>query len=187
MGHGSAQIKEDCQSGDVVYYLGRACRLCVKHSVWKRVTLESDVLHVTLAHDTDGARVKRLVDEWFVQQAREELPRCFAEVLERYGWRLRNTRVPLVMRTPDQPQGLRLTVRPMRSRWGSCSVDGHVTLNAELVRLPRRLVEYVAVHELCHLIHHNHSAAFYFQLASCLPDWRQRRTELKAVALKEAR
>lgn len=66
-------------------------------------------------------------------------------------------------------------------------MDGHVTLSAELVRLPQRLVEYVAVHELCHLVHHNHSAAFYFQVATCLPDWRQRRAELRAVAHSQAR
>ncbi len=187
MDHLSSQIREGLQNGDLVYYLGRACRLCVTHSVWKRVSLESDVLHVALAHDADGERVRRLVDEWFVRRAREDLPHCFAEVLARHGWRLRHVRVPLVMRAPDRPLGLRLTVRPMRSRWGSCSVDGHVTLNAELVRLPHRLVEYVAVHELCHLVHHNHSAAFYFQVACCLPDWRQRRAELKAVALGKAR
>lgn len=175
------------RDGDVVYFLGRACRLSVTHSVWKRVRLEADVLHVSLAHDTDSQRVRRLVDEWFVRQAREALPHCFAEAVARHGWRLRHARVPLVLRAPGQPCGLRLTVRPMRSRWGSCSMDGHVTLSAELVRLPQRLVEYVAVHELCHLVHHNHSAAFYFQVATCLPDWRQRRAELKAVAHSQAR
>lgn len=182
-----AQAGVEHRDGDAVYYFGRVCRLRVTHSVWKRVSLETDVLHVALAHDTDDERVRGLVEKWFVRQAREDLPHCFAEALARHGWRLRNTRVPLVMSAPDQPRGLRLTVRPMRSRWGSCSVDGHVTLNAELVRLPHRLVEYVAVHELCHLVHHNHSAAFYFQVASCLPDWRQRCAELKAVTLGKTR
>ena len=119
MDHLSSQIREGLQNGDLVYYLGRACRLCVTHSVWKRVSLESDVLHVALAHDADGERVRRLVDEWFVRRAREDLPHCFAEVLARHGWRLRHVRVPLVMRAPDRPLGLRLTVRLMRSRWGS--------------------------------------------------------------------
>jgi predicted metal-dependent hydrolase len=181
------QVGVGHRDGDVVYFLGRACRLSVTHSVWKRVRLEADVLHVSLAHDTDSQRVRRLVDEWFVRQAREALPHCFAEAVARHGWRLRHARVPLVLRAPGQPCGLRLTVRPMRSRWGSCSMDGHVTLSAELVRLPQRLVEYVAVHELCHLVHHNHSAAFYFQVATCLPDWRQRRAELRAVAHSQAR
>ncbi|HRR34695.1 MAG TPA: M48 family metallopeptidase [Kiritimatiellia bacterium] len=119
--------------------------------------------------------------------AGHDLGRCFAEALARHGWRLRHTRVPLVVRMPGQPDGIKLTLRKMRSRWGSCSVDGRVTLNTELARLPYRLVEYVAVHELCHLVHHNHSPAFYFQVASCLPDWRQRRDELKAVTLGKVR
>lgn len=58
-------------------------------------------------------------------------------------------------------------------------MNGHITLGAELVHLPRRLIDYVAVHELCHLAHPNHSPAFWFQVATCLPDWRQRRGELK--------
>jgi hypothetical protein len=162
-----------------VFFLGRPCRLAVTHSVWKRVTLEGDLLRVSLSRDSDAARVRKLVDDWFLEQARRRLPVCFAEAVTRHGWRITKTRVPLVMRSAARLDGLRLTVRQMRTRWGSCSLDGHVTLSAELIHLPRPLIEYVAVHEICHLAHHNHSPAFWFQVATCLPDWRQRRAELR--------
>ena len=143
------------------------------------MTLEDDVLRVSLFYESDAERIRNLVDGWLLERAKRVLPECFAETLARYGWRIMNARVPLVMRGVGQPDGIRLAVRRMKSRWGSCSVDGRVTLNAELIHLPRRLVDYVAVHEFCHLAHHNHSPAFWFQVATCLPDWRQRRAELK--------
>ena len=171
--------RSDVRDGMTVYCLGRPCRLAVTHSVWKRVTLTEDVLHVSLPSETDAARIQTLINDWLLEQARAVLPECFSEALTRYGWRIMKPRVPLVMRSIAQPGGVCLTVRRMKTRWGSCSVDGHITLNADLVHLPHRLIEYVAVHEFCHLAHHNHSPAFWFQVGTCLPDWRQRRAELK--------
>jgi predicted metal-dependent hydrolase len=168
------------RDGETVFFLGQPCRLVVAHSVWKRVVRTGAVIQVSLSRETDAARVGALLDGWFLEQARQVLPEMFAEVLKQYGWRLQRPRVPPVMRDAAHPEGLRLTVRRMRSRWGSCSVEGRITLNADLVRMPRRLIDYVAVHELCHLVHHNHAPAFWFQVATCLPDWRQRRDELKA-------
>jgi predicted metal-dependent hydrolase len=166
--------------GEGVFFLGRRCRLEVSHAVWSRVALDGETLRVTLCNTSDAARIRKLVDGWLLEQARQTLPGLFAAALERHGWRIRRPRVPLVPRSDAQPDGLRLTVRRMRSRWGSCSVDGRITLGAELLQLPHRLIEYVVVHELCHLAHPNHAPAFWFQVATCLPDWRQRRGELKA-------
>ena len=66
----------------------------------------------------------------------------------------------------------------MKSRWGSCSGSGRISLNTHLVKLSDALVEYVAVHELCHLRHMHHGAAFYRLMEASLPDWEQRRSEL---------
>ena len=68
--------------------------------------------------------------------------------------------------------------RFMKSRWGSCSGSGRISLNTHLVKLSDVLVEYVVVHELCHLRHMHHGPAFYRLMEASLPDWEQRRSEL---------
>ncbi len=72
----------------------------------------------------------------------------------------------------DHPGGF--TLRRMRKRWGSCSRDGRILLNTQLVGAPKTCIDYVIVHELCHVVHHNHSPAFYTLLSACMPDWRER-------------
>jgi len=65
-----------------------------------------------------------------------------------------------------------------RTRWGSCSSTGTISLNVQLARLPKNLLEYVVVHELAHRHEMNHSPAFWRIVATILPDYRQRRKEL---------
>jgi len=66
----------------------------------------------------------------------------------------------------------------MTSQWGSCSVDGHLSFNTHLVKVPEHLVEYVVLHELCHLKVHNHGPRFYSLMREYMPDWEERRREL---------
>lgn len=70
-------------------------------------------------------------------------------------------------------------MRKMRRRWGSCRVDGCITLNTALASLPTHLVDYVVLHELCHVREMNHSRAFYALLKQAMPDYRTREKELK--------
>lgn len=71
-----------------------------------------------------------------------------------------------------------LVIRRMKSRWGSCSSTGVVTLNSRLVEYPMGVIDYVIVHELCHLVHFSHNKQFYRLLAEKMPDWRERRAVL---------
>lgn len=67
-----------------------------------------------------------------------------------------------------------LKFRAMRSRWGSCAAHGGITLNISLLRAPWPAIDYVVVHELCHLQHFDHSPAFHALVGSVLPDWKAR-------------
>lgn len=70
-------------------------------------------------------------------------------------------------------------VRNYKSRWGCCDIKGNICFNYKLFMLPLNLREYVIIHELCHLKHHNHSAAFWGLVELYLPDYKRLRRELK--------
>lgn len=78
----------------------------------------------------------------------------------------------------------RICIRDQRSRWGSCSPTGTLSFQYRLVRLPLPLLDYVVVHELCHLEHMNHSASFWSAVASFLPDYLRLRKMLKRYSLE---
>jgi predicted metal-dependent hydrolase len=70
----------------------------------------------------------------------------------------------------------------MKKRWGSCAVNGAITLSPALVKAPRECIDYVIVHELCHLREHNHSPAYYQLLARAYPNWEATKRKLDDLA-----
>ena len=77
-----------------------------------------------------------------------------------------------------------LSIRKMRTRWGSCNyLRKKININLCLLQAPRSCIKYVIVHELCHLIHHNHSKAFYDLWRSLIDDWQIQEALLKKVVI----
>lgn len=76
-----------------------------------------------------------------------------------------------------------LKFRKMRSRWGSCSSDGVITLNTHLIKIKKELSTYVLVHELSHLVHMNHSKSFHLLVEKYLPNSKVFRKELKNITI----
>lgn len=155
-------------SGETHRYLGRQVRLKVLQGQPEGVVLDGAYLLVT-AKGRDPSRVEALLHDWYRARARE----VFAERLEACYPRLAARGVP-------RP---RLSVRAMRTRWGSTSAvrgtdPGRITLNLKLVQVPALLIDYVLYHELCHLLEPHHGRAFYDLLGKVLPDWRERRERL---------
>lgn len=170
-------------SGELLHYAGEAYELVVGCGARNDVRLcrrrseqmplfpggVRGELRVTLGapapqHRGSDERVRGLVNDWYRNRANE----YFLEHLEYWCLEL-----PwLAGRLPYWRH------RFMRSQWGSCSVTGRISLNTHLVKTPARLVGYVALHELCHLQHHDHGPRFYRLMTRYMPDWQQRRTEL---------
>ena len=73
----------------------------------------------------------------------------------------------------------RITIRCQRTRWGSCSSRGNLNFNLLLLLAPPEVLDYVVVHELCHLLHMDHSAAFWRDVGRVLPEYRQQEKWLK--------
>lgn len=72
-----------------------------------------------------------------------------------------------------------ITIRDQKTRWGSCSSNGTLSFNYRLIFAPPAILDYVVVHELCHLTHMNHSKDFWNMVESVLPDYKERRQWLK--------
>lgn len=118
-------------------------------------------LHSPSTADDD---LRSVLESWYRQQAWLYLPlrlRQFAEDL-----RVRPTRI---------------TVRSQKTRWGSCSMRGTISLNWRLMLLPSDLADYVLIHELCHLRHLDHSPRFWALVSTLLPDYHERRCALRTV------
>jgi predicted metal-dependent hydrolase len=73
----------------------------------------------------------------------------------------------------------RITIKEQRKRWGSCSSLGRLNFNWRIIMLPQSVLDYIVVHELCHLVHHNHSRDFWNLVGSILSDYQECKQWLK--------
>lgn len=74
-----------------------------------------------------------------------------------------------------------ITIKNVTSRWGSCSKKGNLNFNYKILFLPQELVDYIIVHELCHLREMNHSAEFWSIVAKTIPEYKELRKQLKMI------
>lgn len=156
-------------SGETHRYLGRQYRLKVVESgqEQERVKLTRGMLQVCTAEPADAQHVRQRVEDWYRKQAQ----RVFDERLQAMRPRFRT----LELAEPH------LIIRKMENRWGSCTDAGAIALNLKLIQAPKSCIDYVIVHELCHLIEHNHGKPFYQLLDRMMPDWRERRKRLNEM------
>jgi predicted metal-dependent hydrolase len=157
-------------SGETHLYLGRQYRLRIHQRAKAEVKLLAGRLHIWTPDCTNSASIRMLLDEWYRDHANQIFARRLAICLEQCP-ALRRRRLP------------HLLLRRMSHRWGSCTKSGSVLLNLELIKTPTHCIDYVIVHELCHLHVHNHSPAFYRLLGRCLPDWERRKARLEQCRL----
>lgn len=143
-------------------YLGRRLTLEVRASLFHEVRRHGDTLRIYAPLNADA---NELVRDWLLARAERLL-----------AWRL--TRVARKLgRAPS-----RFALSNAQTQWGSCTRRGHIRLNWRLVQAPLTLIDYVAAHELAHLVHLDHSPRFWAQVAELCPDALARRAELRTMS-----
>lgn len=146
-------------SGESHYYLGKQYVLKVIETTVEKqgVKLIRGALEIRLK-ESSPEKVRVLLNEWYKKRAKEFFAKRLELLLEQTLW---------VMHTPV------IRILTMQKQWGSCSPKGNLTLNPLLVRAPRECIDYVILHELCHIAEHNHSERFYRLQAQVMPNWKK--------------
>jgi len=151
-------------SGESFTYLGRNYRLKVVTGSKMPVKLKAGRLVVRVpksTKDTDQY-INDTLSHWYREHALTKL----LDKVQRYSKILR-----------VQPETIR--IRTFKGRWGSCSSKGNLVFNWKIIIAPTRIVDYVVIHELCHLIHHNHGPKFWKSVARACPDYLERKEWLR--------
>lgn len=157
-------------SGESHYFLGRQYLLKVscEPSAQQQVKLLRGRLEVTV-RSKDGDRVRSLLNDWYKTRAREVFARRLDTLLAQTLW------------VAERPP---IRVHAMQTQWGSCSPNGRLTLNPHLVKAPQDCIDYVILHELCHIAEHNHSDRFYRLMKQVMPNWEKVKTRLDGMAMR---
>jgi predicted metal-dependent hydrolase len=156
---------KDYSDGSIIHLQGKEHIIRIIESNKYYVKLTDNIIEIGLMNICDKRIIGPMLEKWYKVIAEEIFRKKFREVLLKfkdYNFR------------PSE-----FTVRVLRRRWGSCSSKGKITISSELVKLDDIYLEYVILHELCHLIHHDHGKEFYRLLSVVFPDWKKRRSELK--------
>lgn len=156
-------------SGETHLYLGRQYRLRVRLDHAERVKMERGYITVYTRGYHDTEHVGHQLDRWYKQRADDVLRR-----------RCDGCLVALRSLHLGQPA---VVLRKMRTRWGSCTPFPKIILNRELVKVPVHCIDYVIIHELCHLKVLHHNARFYALLGRYMPDWEKRKGRLDGIVL----
>lgn len=149
-------------NGETHLYLGRQYIL---HSEQSKVNLVKPYRGKLVVLHKANTKVETVVKNWYREKAVEHFNSVLEEKLNLFS--KYDIEKPLI------------EIRAMSKRWGSCTVKGKVILNPELIKAPKGSIEYVMIHELCHLVYHNHTKAFYELQEKIMPDWKKWKTKLE--------
>ena len=122
------------------------------HSSRIGITIPGEMRLILSGNTADHALIRMALRSFLIAKARMELPALLLSTADEHGFVVN-----------------KVSVRFQKTRWGTCSFQGAISLNAKLLLLPRDLVDYVMIHELCHTVHHNHSTDFWRLVQEHLP------------------
>ncbi len=151
--------------GETHLYLGKRYRLKVNSGNQDEVKLLKGYFEIQIKGSVSSNKIKCLLDGWYAKKSAAK----FRERLDFCWPRFKKLSLP-------QP---RLQIKRLKKRWGSLSAKGTLTLNTDLIRAQRDCIDYVIVHELCHLQFKDHGPKFYKTLEKIMPNWEKRKQKLE--------
>jgi len=151
-------------SGETHLYLGRQYRLQISIGDNEVVMHRGSFIEVITK---EKSKAGELLKKWYRLKANEKFAIIAQPLIERFK------------KHDKEPSGL--FIQDMPTRWGSCTTKGKIILNPELIKAPRHCIEYVIIHELCHLIHHNHTQKFIDLQTREMPDWEKWKNKLESL------
>ncbi|MGI9281484.1 MAG: M48 family metallopeptidase [Endozoicomonas sp.] len=158
-------------SGEMQFYLGRryVLKIVKDEKAAASVKMSRGKLMVTLPEfkSNKTSLVKGLVNDWYKFRAERIFNERLNHILPQATW---------VKGIPSY------RVLPMQKQWGSCSARGTLMLNPHLVKAPKECIDYVILHELCHIAEHNHGERFWRLLAQVMPNWKEIKSQLDGMA-----
>lgn len=164
------QTRREYVAGETHYFEGRGYRLEIQEITTgaNRVELRSNAfMTVYVRPGSEEAARRRVVQDWYREQLKAQLPDLAAKWQPRLGVQARDWQVKL-----------------MKTKWGTCNIEARrIWLNLELAKAAPALLEYVVVHELIHLLERAHNNRFRELLDQHLPAWRRYRDELNSGEL----
>jgi len=151
-------------SGETHLYLGRQYRLQIQIGKVESVKLKGKFIDVTAS---EKSRAKELLKNWYLQHALKNFHAIAAPLIEKFK------------KYKVEPSSI--VLREMPTRWGSCTPKGKIILNPELIKAPKGCIEYVIIHELCHLIHLDHTQKFLDLQIKEMKDWEKWKMKLEEL------
>ncbi|MEJ7820925.1 MAG: SprT family zinc-dependent metalloprotease [Chitinophagaceae bacterium] len=151
-------------NGETHLYLGRQYRLKVIPDTTGVIKAWRGQLWIH-AVNTTHEDLKKQLDEWYKQKAMGVFNNLLQETIPKFK--------KYKIASPV------LSIRTMSKRWGSCSPSGKIILNPELIKASKGSIEYVIIHELCHLVHRNHDRVFFNLQNKMMPDWKKWKDRLE--------
>lgn len=152
-------------SGEIHHYLGKQYTLQVVESGKNSVFIEGNSLIINSKYPENPKYLEVLLNKWYRNQAKIVFSNLLPPIIEKF----RKYNVAPA----------KISIRDMRSRWGSCSRKGNISLNLQLIKLNENCIRQVMVHEMCHLVYFNHQAGFYALMEEMMPNWKNWKKELR--------
>lgn len=152
-------------SGEIHYYLGKQYTLQVVESGKNSVFIEGNSLIINSKYPENPKYLEIQLNKWYRNQAKKVFAELLPPIIEKFK--------------KYNVAPAKISIRDMRSRWGSCSRKGNISLNLQLIKLNENCIRQVMVHEMCHLVYFNHQAGFHALMDEMMPDWKLWKKEMK--------